>query len=67
MQTNKLLKKMKQKFYQISESLQRKQQSDMIQALEQIHQTIIESITQQNQRIGKTDTQHRVSTHVSEF
>ena len=66
-QTNKLLENMKHQFYQVSESLQRKQQSDMIQALEQIHQTIIEFNTQQNQRKRKTHTQHRVSTHLSEF
>ena len=58
---------MENKFYQMSKHLQQKQETQMNHAFEQIHQTIIKFNTQQNQIIGNTSTNQRLSTLISEF
>ena len=59
----KILENMENRFYQMSENLQRKQETQLNAAFEQSHQTIIEFNTQQNQR----NESQRGSTQVADF
>ena len=63
---NKLLENMENRFKRMSENLQTKHETQLIEAFEQIQQTIIEFNTQQNQRTGFNDP-HMRSTQVPEF
>ena len=63
---NKLLEKMENRFHRMSENMQRKHETQLNEAFEQIQQTIIEFNTQQNQRKGFND-HHTRNTQIPEF
>ena len=51
----------------MTENLQRKQETQLSQTFDQIHQTIIKFNTQLNQRIENTNDSQRKSTQIAEF
>ena len=63
---NKILEKMENRFYRMSDNLQRKRETQLNAAIKQTQQTIIEFNTQHNQSNGNNNYQHR-DTHTTEF
>ena len=61
---NKLFENMENRFYRMSQNLQRKHEAQLNEAYDQIQQTIIEFSTQQNQR-NETNEQHRPRTELN--